>query len=332
MNIAINGFGRIGKNFLRALLQDAQAQSKIHVVAINLGPTSVEHVALLFKYDSVLGTYQDTVEVVEGYLCVGVYRIKLLNCMEPADAHWTQYHIDWVVDCSGRFTTAARARLHLDAGARYVLISAPATGEDVAIIPGVNDRVFDAKKHHIISLGSCTTNALLPMLKVLKKSCGLQEGFMTTVHAYTNSQPLVDDDRHDIRQARAAGINIIPTSTGASKMVGKIIPELEGKIKASSLRVPVAKVSYIDVTFTSNLVLSVDLIITACRQAADGDLRGILDITMDPLVSSDFYGNNNSVVIDGLSVNVIGSMGKICGWYDNEWAYSVRLKDFLLMV
>lgn len=330
MRIAINGFGRIGRNFLRILLQDPNALKKIDIVAINIGPACLESLAHMFKYDTLMGTFNKPVTLEGNELVVGDYRINIIAECDPAKCPWKKMQIDWVVDCTGRFTKREGAALHLDAGAQYVLISAPAKGDDVTIIPGVNDANFDQKKHHIVSLGSCTTNAFLPMVKVLHDTFVIQQGFMTTVHAYTNSQVLLDVEDHDLRRARAAALNIIPTSTGASRVLNVVMPELTGKIKSMALRVPVAKGSLIDLTFTSEKALTVHAINDSFLQASQSYLTGIMDITNEPIVSSDCNGTVYSVIIDGLLTDAQGHMGKVFGWYDNEWAYSHRLKDFLL--
>lgn len=333
MKIAINGFGRIGKNFLRALLLDSLVRSKIEVVTINIGPDYVDHVALLFKYDTLLGYFPGSVEQKNNTLIVDGREIEILHETDPSLIDWKKRAIDWVVDCSGKFTNRKGAEKHIRAGARKVLISAPAHDDDVSIVPGVNDYMYDAKKHAIVSLGSCTTNALMPMLKILHQDCGLQTGFMNTVHAYTNSQVLLDGDCKDPRKARAAALNIVPTTTGASKMVGKIIPELTDKISASAVRVPIGIVSFLTVTFNSNIPnISKELINDAFKKTSVGALKGIVDITFEPLVSSDFARTNYSVIVDGLLTDVIEKQATVSGWYDNEWAYSLRLKDFLLSV
>lgn len=330
MRIAINGFGRIGRNFLRVLLQDPAALEKIDIIAINIGPACIDSLAHMFKYDTLMGTLNKPVTLEGNELVVGDYRINIITECDPSKCPWKKMQIDWVVDCSGRFTKREGAALHLDGGAKYVLISAPAKGDDVTIIPGVNDASFDAKKHHIVSLGSCTTNAFLPMVKVLHETCGIQQGFMTTVHAYTNSQVLLDVEDHDLRRARAAALNIIPTSTGASRVLNIVMPELAGKIKSTALRVPVGKGSLIDLTFLSEKPITAHTINDAFLQASQSYLKGIMDITNDPIVSSDCNGTVFSVIIDELLTDAQGQMGKVLGWYDNEWAYSVRLKDFLM--
>lgn len=330
-NIAINGLGRIGKNFLRSVMQDKNALQLLKIVAINIGPGDLNATAHLFKYDTLLGTYAGTVTLDGDILTIDGYSIKLLKELDPALLPWKSLAIDWVVECTGKFTKREGAQKHLQAGAKAVLVSAPCNGDDVTIIPGVNDAAYDPKKHTIVSLGSCTTNALIPMLKVLRDKLGYKNGFMTTVHAYTNNQVLLDVDGHDLRRDRAAALNIIPTTTGATKSVAKVLPDLADKINGCSLRVPIAKVSIVDLAFESNGVVTVDAINNAFKNAAqDGPLKGILGITHEQLVSSDFNNTHYSVVIDGLLTQAQGTMGKVFGWYDNEWGYSVRLKDFLL--
>jgi glyceraldehyde 3-phosphate dehydrogenase len=330
MRVAVNGFGRIGKAFLRAVLSDEVAKKKVDIVAINSGPGATDIVAHLVKYDSLMGTYPGDVSSQDSTLYIDDKKIQLVAQCDPTQLPWKELAIDWVVDCSGRFTHRAIAQKHRYAGAKKVLISAPAHDEDIAIIPGVNDNLFDPHKHAIVSLGSCTTNACMPLLKVLREECSLKRACITTVHAYTNSQSLLDSDGKDLRFARAAGLNIIPTSTGASSMIGKIIPELADAIEVSSIRVPVAKVSLLDVTFIADKSLTVEMINTAFRHASKTTLNRILAITDQQLVSTDFYNNPYSVVIDASLTKAMGSMGKVFGWYDNEWAYSLRMKDFLL--
>jgi glyceraldehyde 3-phosphate dehydrogenase len=333
MKCAINGFGRIGRNFFRVLLEDAAARKDIELVAINLGPKENPATIIhMIKYDTLMGTYKGDVSFHDGKLSVAGYEIVVLAESEPEKLPWAEMGIDWVVECSGHFTSREQAERHLAAGAKAVLISAPAKNEDVTIIPGVNDADFRVGKYTIVSLGSCTTNAFVPTVKVLQDSFGIERGYMTTVHAYTNTQVLLDVNDDDPRRSRAAALNIVPTDTGASKLIGKLIPELAGRIGATSVRVPVAKVSLIDLTFTSPKKLSIEAINQAFTAASEqGAMKGILAITHEPLVSSDFSGDNHSVVIDGLMTDVCNDhMGKVFGWYDNEWGYSVRMKDFLL--
>jgi len=336
LNVAINGFGRIGRNFLRAFLQDKKAQKKIRVVAINIGSAQLDAVAHMFKYDTLLGMYPGNVCVnkqeLHYELQVDGYTICIISETDPEKVHWHKYDIDWVVDATGKFTYRDGAQLHIDSGAKKVLITAPAKDDDVTIIPGVNDSDYDASYHNIVSLGSCTTNALAPVLKVLHKNFGILHAFMTTIHAYTNTQVLLDVERKDLRRARAAALNIIPTTTGATKVIGKIMPELGGRIGGTAVRVPVGKVSLIDLTFTAKKEITSESINKAFEHVCQKSLKNILDISFCPLVSSDYSANNNSVMIDGLLTAVNGNMGNVFGWYDNEWGYSVRLKDFLISV
>lgn len=331
IRIAINGFGRIGKNFLRIVMADKKALEVLEIVAINLGPDDRSTAAHLFKYDTIMGTYAGLVELKDDYLIIDGIKIRLLNEMDALKLPWASLAIDWVVDCSGAFTSRNRAELHLKAGAQRVLISAPAKDEDVSIIMGVNEASYNPQKDHIVSLGSCTTNALMPMLKVLKESAGLQRAMMTTVHAYTNTQVLLDvAEDGDLRRSRAAALNIIPSTTGASKMIAKIFPDLADKVEGMALRVPVAKVSLVDLAFEFEGHHTATTLNSLFEKAAQGPLKGILSITQEELVSSDFAGTPYSVIIDGPLTQVNGNLGKMFGWYDNEWAYSMRLKDFLL--
>lgn len=327
-NIAINGFGRIGKTFLRALLQDDTKQ--ISVVAINLGPSSPEHLEHFFKYDSLLGTFEGTVTYDQNTLTINEHKITIFTEIDPTNLPWGRLDIDWVVEASGRFVSRDRAQLHIDAGAKKVLITAPAKGEDITLIPGVNDESYDPNKHTIVSLGSCTTNCFAPIVKVILDNFALTQGMMTTVHAYTNNQALLDSEHKDPRRGRAAAINIIPTSTGADKVITKIYPELQGKLKGIALRVPVPTVSLLDFTWISTQEMTVDAINQAFEKAAQEGLKGILDYSTEPLVSSDLIGSPFSCIIDGQMTQVQDAMGKVFGWYDNEFGYSCRLKDFLL--
>ncbi len=330
ITIAINGFGRIGRNFLRVVLQDQKAVERLKVVAINLGPCSTESIAHLFKYDTIMGTYPGNVTLDGNRLLIDNHAIEIVAESDPLTCPWGKLGVDWVVESSGHFTKREGAEKHLKAGARYVLITAPATGEDVSIIPGVNEAQFNPATQHIVSLGSCTTNAIMPLIKLLHDSFGIAQGAMTTVHAYTNSQVLLDIENRDLRLARAAALNIIPTTTGAMKMLGKLIPELEKHISGVSIRVPVAKVSLVDFTFVATQKITVAAIQDACVNAAEHRMKGIVALSMLPLVSSDYSGNPYSVTVDGLLTWADGPMGKIFGWYDNEWGYSERLKDFLI--
>ncbi|MBT5015229.1 hypothetical protein HOM50_02375 [bacterium] len=329
-NIAINGFGRIGKNFLRVLFQDPQALKELKPVAINIGPCDVSHTAYSFKYDTLLGTFKGDVTMEGDFLVINNHKIKIVRSLDPAELDWKALDIDWVVEASGQFTKRNLAQKHLNAGAKNILITAPATDEDVTIIPGVNHDCYKPGEHHIVSLGSCTTNALAPMLKVLHDNFEIQNAIFTTIHSYTNSQVLLDVEKKEIRNSRAAALNCIPTTTGASKVIGKILPELDGKTIGSAVRIPLAKVSLLDVVFTTEKNIDPTIINQAFENASTQDLQNILSINHEPLVSSDYNESNESIVIDGLLTQAQGNMGKVSGWYDNEWAYCQRLKDFLL--
>ncbi|HEX2977825.1 MAG TPA: glyceraldehyde 3-phosphate dehydrogenase NAD-binding domain-containing protein [Candidatus Babeliales bacterium] len=328
--IAINGFGRIGKTFLRVIMADAAAKKDLEVVAINIGPAKTDLIGHLFQYDTLMGKFPGTVEQRGNELIIDGKKIALIAEKDPANLNWAALKIDWVVECSGKFTHREDAEKHLKAGAKKVLISAPATDEDVSIIPGVNDAMYDAKKHNIVSLGSCTTNAVFPLLKVLHDQCGLEQAMMMTTHAYTNTQVLLDVEAKDPRTSRAAALNIIPTSTGAAKMVPKVMPALAGKVEMSSVRVPVGKVSLIELTFLSTKKLSAEIINTAFIDASKQSMRGIIEVESKPLVSSDFSGNSSSVILDAPLTRSLGTLSSVFGWYDNEWGYSCRLKDFLM--
>lgn len=333
LRIAINGFGRIGRNFLRVVLSDKRALEKLDIVAINIGPSDPAMLAHLLKYDTLMGAFAGDVSYSQGTLIINDIAIAILAEKDPQRISWNTFSIDWVVDASGKFTHREGAQLHLDAGAKHVLITAPAKDEDVTIIPGVNAQEYNPKTHRIVSLGSCTTNAVVPMLKVLHEAFNIATGFMTTVHAYTNDQVLLDVAHKDPRRARAAALNIVPTTTGAMKVLDKVYPPLAGKIGGSALRVPVGKVSLIDVTAMVTASCSRDAINDAFLNAAQNkDLRSIVGVSSEPLVSSDYDGIEYSVVIDTLLTDVRGMCIKVFGWYDNEWGYSVRLKDFLMSV
>lgn len=332
MNIAINGFGRIGRSFLRSYLLDKQARGSFQVVAINVGPCKLEHVPHMFKYDTFMGTLPYEVSYEHGYLRVDGLQIALLSVMQPEHAGWDRFNVEWVIEATGLFTTKEKALLHCAGGARRVLITAPGKQVDVTIVPGVNDDQFDDEHHKIVSLASCTTNALAPMLKVLHENFGIETAFMNTIHSYTNSQVLLDVQAKDLRESRAATMSIIPSTSGASSAIKEVYPILAGKVSGMSLRVPVGKISIVDLAFTSSSQLTKESINQAFRHARDGALKDILDSTTLPLVSIDYTNNPHSVIIDELLTDVNGMAGKVFGWYDNEYGYSCRLKDFLLKV
>lgn len=327
MKIAINGFGRIGRNFLRAVLQDSEALKKLDIVALNIGPANPEFVAHSITYDTIMGKFDGDVSYSSGILSINGYKIKIYAETDPSRFDWKD--IEWVVDCSGKFTKKADAQKHIAGGAKHVLISAPSPDADVTVILGVNTNAYTDQQ--IVSLGSCTTNAVAPILDLFNKQFGLASAYMTTIHAYTNNQTLLDVDRSDIRRARAAALNIIPTTTGALKVVSQVLPELAGKMDGCSLRVPVATVSLIDLAFVAEKPIAAQTLRDICSQASQGDLAGIMDVTEEELVSSDFSQNSHSVIIDQKLTQAVGSLGKVFGWYDNERGYSCRLKDFLVM-
>lgn len=333
INIAINGFGRIGKNFLRALLEDKNSLKSINIVALNIAKADIESTAFSLKYDTLLGTYKDNVFYQDKKLILDDLSINILTELNPENIDWSKYNIDWVVDCTGKFTSRDQALRHIKSGAKKVLISAPAKDPDVTIVPGVNLDLFNKDKDSIVSLASCTTNALAPIIKILDDEFKIDTAFMTTVHAYTNSQALLDVDplNKDRRKRRAANLNIIPTTTGSSEVIDYLFPNLKNRIKANALRVPIAKVSLIDLTvLLKSDNLSTDYINNLFKENSIGLMKNILEYTDLPLVSCDYYKNSNSVIIDGLLTQVNKNMVKIFGWYDNEWGYSNRLKDFLI--
>ncbi len=329
MNIAINGFGRIGRAFFRAIL--AAQNTALKVVAINVGPADPDTIVYAIKYDTFLGTYNGNIDYKNTLLTINGQHIKIIAQPDANKLPWKEINVDWVVDASGAFTEKKDAQKHLVAGAKNVLITAPAHGADMIIIPGVNDGDYDPLNHRIVSLGSCTTNALLPVLKVLNDAYHIESAFMTTTHAYTNSQKLLDvnPSQKDVRRSRAAAVNIVPTSTGAMKVVGDIIPELKDKVCGFALRVPVPVVSFLEVTFLAKTIARTDDLNALFIDKSKNSLKGILDVIDVPLVSHDFALNSHSIVVDATLTQTCGLLGKICGWYDNEWGYSMRLKDFL---
>lgn len=330
ITIAINGLGRIGKSFLRSIMQDPFAISRIKVAVVNIGNHEIEHVGTLFKYDTIMGQYPGDVVQEGDMLIIDGQQIKLINEHDFDSLNWQPFNIDWVVECTGAATQAHVARKHIKNGAKRVLISAPASGEDITINLGVNEQDYEQDKHVIVSMGSCTTNALLPTLKVLHDECGFSTAHVITTHAYTNSQVLLDGLHKDPRRARAAALNIIPTTTGAARMVEKIMPHIAKKVCASAIRVPVGNVSLLQVVAQLKEKMSIQQVNDIFFDQATSLLKGIMDVSTEPLVSSDYIGNAHSVIIDTLSTGVVEDMVTILGWYDNEWAYSQRMKDFLL--
>ncbi len=328
MRIALNGFGRIGKTFLRVLLT---TEHPCELVAINVGPADPHEIAYAIKYDSLLGTYQPAVEYADGILLLDGRKVVVLAQPDALQLPWKKLEIDWVVDASGAFTHATDAQKHCAAGAKKVLITAPAHGADATIIPGVNQEAYKPRSQKILSLGSCTTNALLPILKVIHDVYDIDYAWMTTDHAYTNSQRLLDinPEKKDPRRSRAAALNIVPTTSGALGVVGLVMPDLAGRVSGCALRVPVPLVSLLDVTFTTRKKVEKQELNAVFVREAESSMKDIIAVSDAPLVSNDFMHNSHSVIIDADMTHVCGPLGKVFGWYDNEWGYSCRLRDFL---
>jgi glyceraldehyde 3-phosphate dehydrogenase len=324
INVGINGFGRIGRNFFRASL----ANPDINIVGIN-DLTPNETLAHLLKYDSILGRLGLPVTFTDDSITVDGKTIKVFSERDPANLPWASVKADVVVESTGIFTKAADAQKHITAGAKKVIISAPATDEDITIVMGVNHLKYDGSKHHIISNASCTTNCLAPMAKVLNDNWGIVKGLMTTIHAYTNDQPILDFPHKDLRRARAAATNMIPTSTGAAKAISLVLPELKGKLDGYAMRVPVPTGSATDLTVELAKEATAQEINAAMKAAAQGELKGFLSYTEDPIVSSDIVTDPSSCIFDSDLTKVIGNQVKVVGWYDNEWGYSNRLVDLI---
>jgi glyceraldehyde 3-phosphate dehydrogenase len=333
IRVGINGFGRIGRNFWRAVsaAQAAGQAREIEIVAAN-DLTSPGTLAHLLKYDTVLGTLARDVAADGEQIRVGDQAIRVLAERDPAALPWRDLGVDLVVESTGRFTSAADAGKHREAGAKKVIISAPAKGEDITIVMGVNDGAYDPAAHHIISNASCTTNCVAPMAKVLMDSFGIVKGLMTTIHAYTNDQVILDFPHKDLRRARAAAQNIIPTTTGAARATALVLPELKGKLDGMSMRVPVVDGSVTDLVVQLTREVSVDEVNAAYRAAAEGPLKGYLKYTSDPIVSSDIVGTPWSCTFDSELTMTFGDQVKVIGWYDNEWGYSNRLVDLAMLV
>ncbi|BAL98407.1 MULTISPECIES: type I glyceraldehyde-3-phosphate dehydrogenase [Caldilinea] len=326
IKVAINGFGRIGRQVTKALFENYRG--KFDLVAVNdLSDTATN--AHLFKYDSNYGTFPGKVEVVDGDLVIDGDRIKVLAEKDPSKLPWADMGVDIVVESTGIFTSREKAELHIHAGAKKVIISAPAKGEDLTIVLGVNEDKYDPAKHHIVSNASCTTNCLAPAAKVLNDLAGIQQALMTTVHAYTNDQRILDLVHKDLRRARAAALSIIPTTTGAAKAVALVIPELKGKFDGYALRVPTPTVSVVDFVATVEKEITKDELFAAFDAAAAGPMKGILQVVREPLVSVDFKGSPYSSSVDYEFTNVYGKMVKVVTWYDNEWGYSMRVADLI---
>jgi glyceraldehyde 3-phosphate dehydrogenase len=327
IRVGINGFGRIGRQVLRAAKQ--AGITDLDFVAVN-DLTDTKTLAHLFKYDSVHREYRGEVTSGEGSITVDGDEIKVLAEKDPSKLPWADLKVDLVLESTGRFTDAEKARQHITAGAKKVIISAPAKGEDITIVMGVNHAKYDAKAHNIVSNASCTTNCLVPMVKVVRDNFGFVRGSMVTIHSYTNDQNILDLPHKDIRRARAAAMSIIPTTTGAAKATSLVIPELKGKIDGIAVRVPTPDVSFTDLAVVVDKPVTVADVNAAFRKAADGELKGILQYTEEELVSSDYIGNPFSCILDAKSTNVVdGTLLKVSGWYDNEWGYASRCVDLL---
>lgn len=323
--IAINGFGRIGRLALRAMLE--RHRQELTVVAVN-DMADLQTNAHLFRYDSTYGIFPGRIETGEGILKIDDWEIMVLNQKDPSRLPWRTLGIDIVIESTGVFTDGSHVQAHLDAGAKKVIITAPATNEDITLVLGVNDSAYNPDKHHIVSNASCTTNCLAPVTKVLQENFGIERGLMTTTHSYTNDQRTLDLMHKDLRRARTAAMNIIPTTTGAAKAIGLVMPELKGKLHGLSLRVPTSTVSIVDLVVDLKKPATTEAVNDALRIAADGALSGILGFCDEPLVSSDFRGNAASSIVDGPSTVVMeGKMAKVLSWYDNEWGYSCRVGD-----
>ncbi|MDT8445017.1 MAG: type I glyceraldehyde-3-phosphate dehydrogenase [Desulfuromonadales bacterium] len=328
VKVAINGFGRIGRNVLRA----AQNTSEFEIVAIN-DLTSPQTLAHLLKYDSIQGIFAKEVSATADAVLIGGKAIKVFSERDPAALPWKELGVEIVIESTGFFTNGKDAAKHIQAGARKVIISAPGKDVDLTVCMGVNDNLYDAAKHHIVSNASCTTNCLAPVAKVLLENFGIVKGLMTTVHAYTNDQNILDLPHSDLRRARAAALSMIPTTTGAAKAVALVLPELKGKLDGLAVRVPVPNVSLVDLVVETEKATSAEDVNKALKAAADGPLKGILAYSEEPLVSCDYNGNPSSSTVDAATTTVIGgNMVKVMSWYDNEWGYSNRIVDLVKLV
>ena len=328
--VGINGFGRIGRLVMKAIMQ--RSQGVLEVVAVN-DLTDAATNAHLFKYDSNYGVYPGTVEAKDDTLVIDGAQVKVLAERDPARIPWSALGVDIVLESTGLFTDAEKARAHRTAGAKKVIISAPGKNEDVTVVLGVNEDLYDPSRHHIISNASCTTNCVAPVVKVLNDSFGVARGLMTTIHSYTNDQKILDVFHKDLRRARAAALNMIPTTTGAAKVVGVVIPELKGKLHGIAIRVPTPTVSLVDFVADLKKKTTVEEVNRAFLDASEGSLKGLLQYCTEPLVSTDFKGSPYSAIFDSLSTMVMDdTMVKVLAWYDNEWGYSCRLADLAVFV
>ncbi len=328
LKVAINGFGRIGRNTFKAIIE--KYEDKIDVVAVN-DLTDAATLAHLLKYDSCFGIFDKDVEAKEGALVVGGKEVKVLAERDPSNLPWKALGVDLVIESTGIFTDKVKAVKHIEAGAKKVIITAPAKNEDITVVLGVNEDKYDPSKHHVVSNASCTTNCLAPVAKVLHDKFGIKKGLMTTVHSYTNDQNILDLPHKDLRRARAAGLSIIPTTTGAAKAVALVLPDLKGKLNGFAMRIPTPTVSVVDFVAELATPASAAEVNAALKEAAEGPLAGILGYEEKPLVSIDFKGDERSSIVDALSTMAIGdNMVKVIAWYDNEWGYSVRTADLIV--
>ncbi|MGB9030930.1 MAG: type I glyceraldehyde-3-phosphate dehydrogenase [Acidobacteriaceae bacterium] len=327
VKVGINGFGRIGRNVLRASL----GNPNIEFVAVN-DLTSPATLAHLLKYDSILGNLKNEIVAGEDFISVDGKKLKVFAQKDPALLPWDSVGAQIVIESTGHFTDGTKAKAHLRGPVKKVIISAPATNEDLTVVLGVNEGKYDPAKHNIISNASCTTNCLAPVVKVLVEKFGIVSGIMTTIHSYTNDQVILDFPHKDLRRARAAALSMIPTSTGAAKALKLVIPEVEGKLDGFAIRVPTPNVSVVDLTFLAEKPITKDAINDAFKAAAGGELKGILGVDSNELVSSDFKGNPLSSIVDAPLTKVVGNMAKVISWYDNEWGYSCRVRDLILFL
>ncbi|HSH35788.1 type I glyceraldehyde-3-phosphate dehydrogenase [Schnuerera sp.] len=329
MKVGLSGFGRIGRDFLRIYAEENITDFEI--VALNASG-DLNTLAHLFKYDSLYGKFNGTIEVIEDGFVINDKKIKVVAHRDPAEIPWKELGVDLVVDSTGAFRDREGLQKHIDSGAKKVIVTAPAKNEDVTIVMGVNDEDYDPANHNIISNASCTTNCLAPAAKVILDEFGVKKGLMTTIHAYTNDQQILDKRHKDLRRARAAAESMIPTTTGAAKAAALVLPELKGKLNGFAIRVPIPTVSIVDVTFEVEKATTVEEVNAALKKAAEGKMKGILGYSEEPLVSRDYQGDPHSSTIDALSTMVIDNMVKVVAWYDNEWGYSARVVDLVKLV
>ena len=327
VKVGINGFGRIGRNVFRTAIDNPE----IEFVAVNdlTTPATLAH---LLKYDSILGNLKHDIKHGDGFISVDGKKIKVFAERDPAKLDWASVGAEIVVESTGFFTDATKAKAHLGSTVKKVIISAPASNEDITIVLGVNENKYDASKHNVISNASCTTNCLAPVVKVIHDTFGIASGIMTTIHSYTNDQVILDTPHKDLRRARAAALSMIPSSTGAAKALKLVIPEMDGKLDGFAIRVPTPNVSVVDLTFVAEKPIDAKSINAALKTASDGELKTVLGYTDEELVSSDFKGNPLSSIVDSKLTKVVGTTGKVISWYDNEWGYSNRVKDLILFL